>query len=131
MKLRKLIAGIAVVGAISLAAGPAFAEDHYWFVAKNPGKGSQRLQGGSDKWTTLTPEIIFGELIGLSGSDYICAVIAWGYYGLPDAIVVSTTAAKGFSSQDPSTWSDGKGLDDLWAVYGDVILAITFSCHFG
>ena len=134
MKLRKYVVGFGLVGAIALSATPAFA--HECFIANRSAQGNAAVSANSKAWLTITPEIIFGEFVGLTGDQLTCAVDAWNADpSLPPYVVVGGKQAQGsggvIMDNNPNLAAkatDGKGVDHAAEVYDPAIGAIVGAC---
>lgn len=131
-----LVAGTA--GAVFLG-GSGVASAHECFVANRSAQGNAAVSEHSAAWFTITPEVLFGEIIGLpvGSPPYECAVAAWkSDPTLPDYIVVGGKQAVGqdyvIAENNPNfatgLASDGKGIDHAEDVYGAAVGAILGQC---
>lgn len=127
---------VAATGGL-LMAGPGAALAHECFVANRSAQGNAAVSAHSAAWFTITPEVLFGEIIGLEGAPYDCAVAAWkADSSLPAYVVVGGKQAKGqdyvIAESNPNfatgKASDGKGIDHAEDVYGPAVGAIVASC---
>ena len=132
---RTLATAVAVVGIAGLGAGPALA--HECFVANRSAQGDAAVSAHSAAWFTLTPEVIFGGIFGLTGDALTCAVDAWNSDpSLPSYLVVGGKQAVGqggvIAENNPNfvtgLASDGKGIDHAEDVYGAAAFAIVQGC---
>ena len=137
MKLRKSLVGLGLAGAIAVSATPALA--HECFIANRSAQGNAAVSANSQAWFTITPEILFGEFIGLTGDTLTCAVDAWkADPSLPPYIVVGGKQAQGsdgvIMGKNPNLATkaaDGKGVDHAAEVYDPTIGAIIGACTAG
>lgn len=129
-----LVAGTA--GAV-LMAGSGSAWAHECFVANRSAQGNASVSAHSAAWFTITPEVLFGEIFGLTGSDFTCAVSAWkANPDLPAYLVVGGKQAVGqggvIAENNPNMAtglaSDGKGIDHAEDVFTPAIMAIFAQC---
>jgi hypothetical protein len=123
-------------GLMLVAAGGASA--HECFVAKRSAQGNASVSAHSAAWFTITPEILFGEFIGLTGDDLSCAVDAWNANpDLPAYIVVGGKQAVGqggvIAENNPNMeakglGSNGTGIEHAEDVFTPAIGEILASC---
>jgi hypothetical protein len=133
--MRTTAVAAVTAGVVVAASGSAWA--HECFVANRSQQGDAAVSAHSAAWFTITPEILFGELIGLSGDAFTCAVNAWKTDpSLPAYIVVGGKQAVGqggvIAENNPNfatgKASDGKGIDHAEDVYTPAIGAILARC---
>jgi hypothetical protein len=131
-------AGSVVVAAGALLmAGPGAALAHECFVANRSAQGNAAVSANSAAWTTITPEILFNEIIGLPPGPAACAVAAWNANpDLPPYIVVGDKQAVGqdgvIAENNPNfatgKASDGQGIDHGEEAFTPAIGAILGQC---
>ena len=134
MRFKKLLVGIGVAGAITVAATPAFA--HECFIANRSAQGDAAVVAHSQAWAPLTPDFIFTEFFGLSGSELTCALDAWNSDpSLPTMIPVGIKVAQGTGGvlieNNPNLAAkavDGKGVDHAEDRFGGIAAGIAGSC---
>jgi hypothetical protein len=123
------------VAIVTASSGIAWA--HECFVANRSSQGNAAVAAHSAAWTTVTPEMIFGDFIGLQGDAYTCAVAAWkSNPDLPSYLVVGGKQAVGqggvIAENNPNfatgKASDGSGIDHAEDVFGPAIGQILAAC---
>jgi hypothetical protein len=133
--VRTTVVAAATAGIVVAASGGAWA--HECFVANRSQQGNAAVSAHSAAWFTITPEILFGELIGLQGGALTCAVNAWkADPSLPAYIVVGGKQAVGqggvIAENNPNfasgLASNGRGIDHAEDVYGPAVGAILAGC---
>ena len=127
--------GAPALAVLLAASGSAWA--HECFVANRSAQGNAAVSQHSGAWLTITPEIIFGEFVGLTGDPLTCAIDAWkANPDLPAYIVVGGKQAQGqggvIAESNPNmatgkAW-DGKGIDHAEDVFGPTIGQIVGEC---
>ena len=113
-----------------LMAGPGAALAHECFVANRSAQGNAAVSAHSAAWITITPEILFNEIIGLPPDAAACAVAAWNANpDLPPYIVVGGKQAVGQDgviaennpNMDTTLGGNNKGIDHF-GVTGEAIM---------
>jgi hypothetical protein len=136
--IRRTLSVAGLAGAI-VAAGPAGAAlAHECFVANRSAQGDAAVSEHSAAWVTITPEVLFTEIIPLPAPVAACAIAAWkADAALPDYIVVGGKQAVGqdgvIAENNPNFTakglaSDGRGIDHAEDVYGAAVEAIIAGC---
>ena len=139
MSHRRAVRAVAIaIPALSIfAASSGMAWAHECFVANRSSQGNAAVSAHSGAWATVTPEIIFGQFIGLKGDAYTCAVAAWkSNPDLPSYLVVGGKQAVGqggvIAENNPNfasgKASDGSGIDHAEDVFGPAIGQILGAC---
>src|SRR4051794_37987146 len=134
MRVKKFLVGIGIAGAITVAATPAFA--HECFIANRSAQGNAAVVAHSQAWAPLTPDFIFSNFFGLSGSELTCALDAWNSDpSLPAMIPVGVKLAQGTDGvlieNNPNLATkaaDGKGVDHAEEVFGGIAAGIAEGC---
>ena len=129
----------AVIGAtVALTVGlSSTAWAHECFVANRSAQGNASVSAHSAAWSTITPEILFGQLGVEDGAALDCAVAAWKATSRSAALCRRRREAgrrpgRGDRGNNPNNASgkdaDGKGIDHGPDVYGAAIGQIVGSC---
>jgi hypothetical protein len=135
--IRRTLSVAGIAGAIVVAGPAGAALAHECFVPNRSAQGNAAVSENSAAWFTITPEILFTEIIPLPAPVAACAIAAWkADASLPDYIVVGGKQAVGqggvIAENNPNfstgLASDGKGIDHAEDVYGPAVEAIIAGC---
>jgi hypothetical protein len=136
--IRRTLSVAGLAGAIVVAGPAGAALAHECFVANRSAQGNAAVSENSAAWSTITPEILFTEIIPLPAPVAACAIAAWkADASLPAYIVVGGKQAVGqggvIAENNPNfaakgLASDGKGIDHAEDVFGPAVEAIIAGC---
>lgn len=129
-------AGVALAAALVLGSGAA-AYAHECYNPSRSDKGDAAAASHSKAWDT----IVFAEMVQQDVDDGFltqeqadCVIEAYAETGAPASFTVKTKGAVGqggtVAAHNPNTWlmTDGKGIDHVFAAYGDAIIGSFVGC---